>query len=181
MQKNTLDVWDGLKENLYRFILKRVKNRAEAEDILQEVFMKVHLNLHTVTQEASIQAWAYQITRNQIADFYKKNSHAVELQDTTQEKLSEPESKQLYCCFESFIQELPQKYRSVIELINLEGKKQQEAAELLGVSLANTKSRVHRAKEMLKEKFVACCRFTLDEDGKLTGEQNCQRCDFVDE
>lgn len=178
MQKDTLAIWEGLKENLYRFILKRVRNEVEAEDILQEVFIKVHLNLHSLTDHSRVQAWAYQITRNQIIDFYKKNSHTTELHDTTLEKISEPEGRQLYCCFESFVQELPQKYRSVIELINLEGKKQQEAAEMLGVSLANTKSRVHRAKEMLKERFVACCRFTLDEQGKLTGEQNCQRCDL---
>ncbi|MHC2990347.1 hypothetical protein OB13_01620 [Pontibacter sp. HJ8] len=178
MQKDTLTVWEGLKDNLYRFILKRVKNQVEAEDILQEVFIKIHLNLDNLTNHANVQAWAYQITRNQIVDFYKKTRHAVELQDTTLEKLPEPERKLMYCCFESFIHELPQKYRKVIELINFEGKKQQEVAELLGVSLANTKSRVHRAKEMLKEKFVTCCQFTLDDHGKLTGEQNCQRCGF---
>jgi len=178
MQNDTLSIWEGLKGNLYRFILKRVKNEVEAEDILQEVFIKIHLNLDSLKNRANVQAWAYQITRNQIADFYKENRQAVELQDTTLEKLSEPERKHLYCCFESFIQELPQKYRSVIELISVEGKQQQEVAELLGVSLANTKSRVHRAKEMLKEKFVNCCRFTMDEHGKLTGEQNCPRCGF---
>jgi RNA polymerase sigma-70 factor (ECF subfamily) len=178
MQKDTLTVWEGLKDNLYRFILKRVKHQVEAEDILQEVFIKIHLNLANLANHSNVQAWAYQITRNQIVDYYKKTRHAVELQDTTLEKLPEPERKIMYCCFESFIHELPQKYRKVIELINFEGKKQQEVAELLGVSLANTKSRVLRAKEMLKKKFVTCCQFTIDEHGKLTGEQNCQRCGF---
>lgn len=178
MQEDTLHIWNGLRENLYRFILKRVKSQAEAEDILQEVFIKIHLNLPQLKNHSSVQAWAYQITRNQIVDFYKQTRQSVDLQDTTLERLSEPESRDMYCCFESFIHELPQKYRKVIELINLEGRKQQEVAKLLGVSLANTKSRVHRAKEMLKEKFVACCQFTIDAQGKLKGEQNCQRCGF---
>ena len=178
MQKDTLHIWNSLRENLYRFILKRVKNQAEAEDILQEVFIKIHLNLHRLENNSRVQAWAYQITRNQIIDFYKQTKQTVELQDTTLEKLPEPDTRDMYCCFEPFVRELPQKYRHVIELINIEGKKQQEVAKLLGVSLANTKSRVHRAKELLKEKFVACCQFTLDAHGKLTGEQNCQRCGF---
>ena len=178
MQKDTLHIWNGLRENLYRFILKRVRNQAEAEDILQEVFIKIHLNLHRLKDHSRVQAWAFQITRNQITDFYKQAGQSVELQDTTLEKLSEPESRDMYCCFESFIHELPQKYRNVLELINLEGRKQQEVAKLLGVSLANTKSRVHRAKEMLKEKFVECCQFKVDAQGKLKGEQNCQRCGF---
>lgn len=135
MQKDTLHIWNGLRENLYRFILKRVRNQAEAEDILQEVFIKIHLNLHRLKDHSRVQAWAYQITRNQITDFYKQAGQSVELQDTTLEKLSEPESRDMYCCFESFIHELPQKYRNVLELINLEGRKQQEVAELLGCRL----------------------------------------------
>ncbi|MBO6547255.1 MAG: sigma-70 family RNA polymerase sigma factor [Balneolaceae bacterium] len=177
MSTNTQQIWDSLKESLFYFIVKRVKDEELTRDILQEVFIKIHVKLDQLKDPEKVKAWAYQITRNQIAEHFRKTENTVALSEFREEQLSEGfESDDIdFCCFENFVEELPPKYGKVISLINVEGKKQYEAAEELNLSLPNVKSRVYRAKEMLKQKFVDCCRFSLNEHGLLVGEQDCQR------
>lgn len=179
MSTNTQQIWDSLQESLFYFILKRVKDKDLSRDILQEVFIKIHLKLDQLKDSEKVKAWAYQITRNQIAEHFRKTKNTVALSEFREEQLSEGfESDGIdFCCFENFVEELPEKYEEIVTLINIEGKKQVEAAEELDLSLPNVKSRVYRAKEMLKQKFVECCRFSLNENGLLIGEQDCQRCD----
>lgn len=178
MKTDTQQIWDSLKEPLFYFILKRVKNDNTAKDILQEVFIKIHLNLNQLKNESKVKAWAFQITRNQVAEYFRKENKLVELSKLDEEYLTrDSEYSEIdFCCFEKLINELPEKYSKVLTLISVEGKKQNDVASILHLSLANVKSRVRRAKEMLKQKFVECCQFSLNDKGLLVGEQNCQRC-----
>lgn len=178
MHHNTQDIWDSLKESLFFFILKRVKDQDTSKDILQEVFIKIHLNLHKLNDSSKVKAWAYQITRNQVAEHFNKTKNTVALNEFSEDQLTEDfDHEEIdFCCFENLIDELPEKYGEVLTLINVEGKRQKEAASQLHLSISNVKSRVHRAKEMLKQKFIGCCKFSLNEKGLLVGEQNCQRC-----
>lgn len=178
MKQDTEQIWDSLRESLFYFILKRVNDEETSRDILQEVFIKIHLNLHQLNDESKLKAWAFQITRNQVAQHFKSAKKESVLTELKENQLSEFSiSDEIdFCCFENLIDELPDKYSKVLSLINVEGKKQKEAASLLHLSLPNIKSRVHRAKEMLKQKFIDCCQFSLNEKGLLIGEQDCQRC-----
>lgn len=178
MKTDTQQIWDSLKEPLFYFILKRVNNENISKDILQEVFIKIHLNLNQLQNESKVKAWVFQITRNQVAEYFRKENKLVELTKLDEEYLTVgfEYSEIDFCCFENFINELPEKYSKVLTLISVEGKKQNEAASMLHLSLPNLKSRVHRAKEMLKQKFIECCQFSLNDKGLLVGEQNCQRC-----
>lgn len=178
MKNTTQNIWDSFKESLFYFILKRVKDEPTSKDILQEVFIKVHLNLHQLKDETKIKAWVFQITRNQIAEYFRKTDRIVELSKFNEEQLTDnsEHSEIEFCCFENLIDELPAKYSEVLALINVEGKKQKEVASELDLSVPNIKSRVYRAKEMLKQKYIECCQFSLNEKGLLVGEQNCQRC-----
>ncbi len=181
MPQNTHEIWDSLKESLFYFILKEVKDEELSKDLLQEVFLKVHVKLDQLNSPDKAKAWAFQITRNQIAEHFRKTKDTVDLSVLSQVQISNDlEYEEInFCCFESFVNELPPKYGEVITLINIEGKKQLEAAEELNINLSNVKSRVYRAKEMLKQKFVECCQFDLDEDGLLVGEQDCIRCNSI--
>ncbi|MFV1884444.1 MAG: sigma-70 family RNA polymerase sigma factor [Balneola sp.] len=178
MKQDTQQIWDSFKESLFYFILKRVKDEDVSWDILQEVFIKIHLNLHQVKDPSKIHSWAFQITRNQVAEHFRKTTNMVALDALDQEYLSDEigADETNLCCFEHLINELPQKYSDVLTLINVQGKKQKEAANELSLSLSNLKTRVYRAKELLKQKFIDCCRFTLNNKGLLVGEQDCQRC-----
>ncbi len=70
----TTAIWDKFSDVLKRFIYNRVKNNELTNDLLQEVFIKVHLNINTLKNEESIKSWVYTITNNVIHDYFKKQS-----------------------------------------------------------------------------------------------------------
>lgn len=175
---NTETIWQKWRDNLYGFIFKKTKDPVATEDILQEVFVKIHLKLQQLQSSDRLEAWVFQIARNQVIDYFKGRQKEKDLLQSKEEiiYIFEGEQEEWLCCFDPFLQSLPDKYRIVIQLIHQEGKKQREVADILGISLANVKSRIYRSKEMLKERFMECCKFTLNPDGKLVGEMTCDNC-----
>ncbi len=76
-----------------------------------------------------------------------------------------------------FINSLPETYKTTLVNIYVEGKSQNEVAQETGLSLANVKARLRRAKDLLKNNFVQCCKYEIDASGKLKGESKCTICD----
>jgi len=177
---STTNVWNKFHENVHNFVRKRVDVDADIDDIVQEVFVRIHLKKESVKDDAKLQSWIYQVTRNTIADFYRQKQKEGYKQDETPDIEDQDVGfygkQEMFCCLHPFVDELPDKYREALKMSDLEGKKQQEVADTLGISLSGAKSRIQRAREILKTKFVACCNFTLNEEGELVGEQDCARC-----
>lgn len=169
----TIDIWENLGNEIYFFILKKVKNKNTANDISQEVFLKIHQNIHTLKQEEKVKSWVFQIVRNEIANFFNKENKYTDLEENTE---STPEKIIEFCCFDKFLNNLPEIYKTPTEFIYIKGKKQSEVAEILGISLANVKIRIKRAKEILKQNLQDCCHYELDKKGYLVGEPNCKTC-----
>ncbi|MDT0293696.1 sigma-70 family RNA polymerase sigma factor [Mesonia ostreae] len=171
----TQNIWNNFNEELYFFILKKVKNKAITNDIFQNTFLKIHKNLPQLKAEEKARAWVFQIARNEIADYFRKESVYVEKLSINKEVSSQ--ELEHFCCFDKFINELPHIYKEVIELAYIEGKKQKEIAEQINISLENVKARIRRAKSILKKRFNECCKYEIGENGKLTGPSNCAICD----
>ena len=72
----TKDIWEEFHLELLGFIKTRINDSDTAEDILQEVFVKIHNNTDTLKQNFSLASWVYQITRNTIIDFYRKKNRS---------------------------------------------------------------------------------------------------------
>ena len=119
----------------------------------------------------------FQITRNEIADYYKDETRYMEIQNKQKQGLVDVYED--VCCLNFFMNNLPSPYKEAIALVYVEGLKQYEAAEKLGISIANMKARVRRGKTMLAVKLKRCCRYEIDENGKLVGEANCARCNSM--
>lgn len=170
----TQKIWKQFNEELYFFILKKVKNETATNDIFQNTFLKIHKNLHQLKEEEKAKAWVFQIARNEIANHFKNETKHIGAVEEIEEIISE--KNQAYCCFDRFINDLPIIYREPIQLVYIKGKKQQEAAEILQISLANVKARIRRSKDILKEKFSECCKYELDKNGSLIGEPDCSVC-----
>lgn len=154
---NTEKIYAEFKDDLYRFILSRVKDSQVANDILQEVFIKIHLNLSNLKSENKLTSWLYQITRNAVVDYFRKSKPLdllVDLVDESQESASYFDFEK---CVLRFVAELPEKYREALVKTELGTLSQKEYATEAGISYSGAKSRVQRAKEELKELFVACC------------------------
>lgn len=171
----TITIWNTFNSEIYFFILKKVKNKDVANEILQNSFLKIHQNINQLKDSEKVKAWSFQIVRNEITNYF--NDQSKTFHNVNFEIFKNPESYMDFCCFDRFISNLPEEYKEVIELVYIKGMKQIEVAELIGISLANVKARIRRAKSLLKINFNECCKFELNEEGKLIGESNCAHCD----
>ena len=150
MELNTTKIWEAHSLEVYFFVLKRVQNVDIANDIVQNTFLKVHKNLNTLKNSQKAKQWTFQIARNEIIDFYKQ--HQEELDTSKLEDECLEHQFEMICCFDKFLDELPEKYKVVINSIYVEGKKLSQTALELNLSLANVKARVRRGKQYLKRK-----------------------------
>lgn len=173
----TEHIWNKFKEDLLGFIKARVNNKDIAEDLLQEVFVKIHSKANTLSEGDKLAAWVYQITRNTITDYYRKTDRHV-FKDSVEVNFPEDITylnKDLLLCLKPFIEELPEKYRDALLQTSFEDKSQKEYAEENGLSYSAAKSRIQRARVLLKQVFVACCPIKSDRYGNITdiGKGNC--------
>lgn len=177
------ELYDQYHEEIYFFLLKRVNNESIAKDILQNTFLKAYENFHQLKQKSKTRAWLFRIARNEMINYYNRESDYVLRLPNSGKMVSENKSdfccSEEFCCFDNFINELPEIYKEVIELVYKTGKKQWEAAEILKVSLPTVKARIKRAKSILTKRFKECCHYEVDEKGKLHGEPDCIRCNAL--
>ena len=169
---STEAVWLEVAGQLRRFIRSRVRIREDAEDVLQEVFVKVHDQLPRLENPARLHAWVYQITRNAIVDHYRRRGRTPDLTVELPEELAAEEAAtdltdEVAAWLLPMIDTLPQKYRDALRLSEVQGLTQQETATRLGLSLSGAKSRVQRGRERLRERLLACCHVELDRSGRV--------------
>jgi RNA polymerase sigma-70 factor (ECF subfamily) len=169
--------WNEFSDKLFYFIVARVDSKEDAEDLLQEVFIKMQLNIDKFEHGTNLNAWLYAITRNTITDYYRSKKPNQSIESTLSKELFDDVTSDShdFCCLEPHINELPEKYQRTIYLSEIKGYKHQDISDELGVSLSAIKSQVVRGRELLKEKFVSCCKYHLNSDGKLSGEPDCAR------
>jgi len=169
--------WNDFSDKLFHFILVRVATKEDAEDLLQEVFIKTHLNIDKFEKGTNLNAWLYAITRNTINDYYRTKKPNQSIENSLSKELFDDVTSDTndFCCLEPHINELPEKYQRTIYLSEIKGYKHQDIANEMCVSLSAIKSQVVRGRELLKEKFVSCCKYHLNSDGKLSGEPDCAR------
>ena len=173
-------VWQDFHARLLAFIARRVPDRDSAEDVLQEVMLRVHRHAGELERSSAVGAWVHQIARNAIADHYRRaavrrerpagvdldRDEAPVLESTTAELRSE-----LAGCLNPLLERLPAIYQEALALTELEGLTQAGAAARLGLSTSGMKSRVQRSRAQLRELLVACCEIELDSRGAITSYQ----------
>jgi RNA polymerase sigma-70 factor, ECF subfamily len=167
-------IYEAFHAPLRRFILARVGDTAAADDVLQEVYLRIHTHIDGVRDCSRMQAWVYQIARHAIIDYYRGRRTAHELS----ESLAMPEDPCVNNAFcelagsvDAMIADLPPKYRDALALTVYEGLTQQEVAERLSLSLSGAKSRIQRGREMIKDQLLACCHFEFDRYGEILDYQ----------
>ncbi|MCK0136128.1 MULTISPECIES: sigma-70 family RNA polymerase sigma factor [Arenibacter] len=174
MKIETAAIWKKHHSEIYFFILKKVKDEEATREIIQNAFLKIHQKIDTLKDSEKVRAWVFTIVRNEIANYY--NLAIKTLQSPLNEISSTYDSYQDFCCFDRFVTNLPKPYKEVVHLVYLQGKTQGQAAEMMGISLANVKARIRRAKSLLIHNFNACCKFEINNEGKLVGDSNCSIC-----
>jgi len=165
----TEDIWHEYNMKLTSFIRSRVSEDV-VNDLLQDVFVKIHTRIDSLKENTKLEIWLYQITRNTIIDHYRAKRPMEELP----EWIEQPESdrgeiirKELSSCLEPMVKELPNKYREAVQLSEIENKTQNEVAEMANISLSGAKSRVQRGRSLLKGMLHECCKLELSKNGQL--------------
>lgn len=165
-----------LHDRLCRYICARMPGDAEAEDILQDVFLRIHANLDSVRDLSHLEGWIYQVARNSITDYYRRQRRLVELTDlpVEDERLEETAEKEMVPYIRGLVQSLPPEYREALLLTEYEGLTQVELAARLGISISGAKSRVQRARQKVKDMLLTCCHYEFDRRGAILEYR--QRC-----
>lgn len=135
-----------------------VRDKHQAEDIYQEVFIRVFKNLDRFRQESSYYTWIYRITVNLCKDYLKSAAFRKLIMVGAVKEFfrSSQETDRLFERVEggevfSLVMDLPEKYRIPISMHYFEGFSALEIAEMLGISESNVKVRLHRGREKLKK------------------------------
>lgn len=181
------------RPKIHRYLC-RLAGEDEAEDLCQEVFVKVEMNLTSFRNEAQLSTWLYRIATNSFYDRLrspsfkqKSKEHPIQINEDTLEQRDfikqqqKPEIDQqiirdeMNACIRGYIDQLPENYRTVLLLSEEEGFKNREIAEILQVSLDNVKIRLHRAKAKLKVSLQGNCDFYLDERSEISCDRKQQR------
>jgi RNA polymerase sigma-70 factor (ECF subfamily) len=175
------NIWENFASQLRNFIRARVRDHATAEDILQGVFVKIHRKLPTLRVGERVEAWVWRITRNVLADHFRRTRLneplPAELTGDSETQLDAPD---LAPCVRRFVRELSPDHREALMLTEWQGLTQQEMAKQLGLSISGAKSRVQRARVQLKELLLDCCQFELDRRGSVLEiqprQKKCKAC-----
>ncbi|AKD05462.1 RNA polymerase sigma factor SigZ [Pontibacter korlensis] len=157
------------------FIMKRVQDKETADDILQQLYLKLYKNCEQLQGVHNLKAWLYQITRNTVYDFFRESARRESLSPEADlaeaDELTERNRQEVEALVEPLINLLPAEYAEALRLSELEGVSQKEIAERLNISYSGAKSRVQRGREKLKQLFLECCHLELGHDGQLLGAE----------
>lgn len=152
--------YNDLKDKIYRLCLGFMGNRSDADDLFQEVLIKIWKNLDNFRKESSINTWVYRITTNTaLMSLNKinksKSKHTNLLPDNLKnemsqvnESLQEDKTKKLYQAISS----LKEIDRIIISLL-LEGNSYKEIANITGINISNVGAKINRIKKILSKKI----------------------------
>lgn len=173
MEPTATTIWDQFNSSLKTLICQKLHHDDCCEDILQDLYLKIFINIGKVKNAENIRAYVFQMAHNAVTDHYRKlnRNPVLESDDLIASQLDEKEERSQYqladCCLRPMIESLPSIYRDALIFTELEGKTQQQLADQLGISLPAAKSRVQRAREKLKEEILKCCQYEFDKYGNI--------------
>jgi RNA polymerase sigma-70 factor (ECF subfamily) len=174
-------IYETYQPKILRY-MARLVGEDEAEDLTQEVFIKAGSALPGFRGESSLSTWLYRIAthraydrlrspsfqrmapKRQVSDFIGEEVEEVrnnmvctgEKQPQVEQQLVQKEMSE---CILSYVARLPESYRTVLLLSDMEEFSNKEIAEILGVTLDTVKIRLHRARARLREEFVNHCEY----------------------
>ncbi len=153
---------------VFSMALSFTRNREAADDLAQEIFLKAYLALPRFHGRSEFGTWLYRISMNHIKDYLRKKGRAKEVpldevcelafsdkeQAERAEQERETEARRLLV--QRFVESLPEKYRVILTLRDIQGMAYEEIAQILKLSPGTVDSRLHRARRMLRLKLAPC-------------------------
>jgi len=171
--------WQSLRAELVRFVRSRVADEAASDDIVHDVLLRALGELEGPRPPLHLRAWLYRVTRHAIVDHYRRRRPDEPLPEEiagTEAGTDEAAEQELARCLTPLLAGLPAPYREALTLAEVEGVAQREIARREGISLSGAKSRVQRARRMLRQAILGCCRVEVDRRGGVLDFQRQTGC-----
>jgi len=166
------DLWKALSGPVRGYLRKQTGSDADADDLLQEVFLRIHRGVGALKDTSRLQGWVYRIARNVVIDRARSRQNRIAV-DVDPDSMSDGaesagrEAIDLTPTLRRFMQQLPDAYREPLIRQEIHGHSLHQISEDLGLTLPAAKSRVHRGRLMLREMLDHCCRFEFDRRGRV--------------
>ncbi len=163
-----MTAWHRHETELRHWLRGRLGNPHDAEDMLQELFLKALRQDKKFCQVGNARAWLFEVARNAIADRLRLKKELVELpEDLSIESDELAAVDSLAACLPRALSELFEDDREAITLCDLEGMTQEDYARQKGLTLPGAKSRVQRARKRLREHLSEACQVHFDAAGNV--------------
>ena len=150
-----------LKDKLFRFAYRIVNERAEAEDVVQEVFIKFWKNREHAHQISNVEAWCIRATKNLSIDKLRSKHRRTEampetfeVRDHSPTPHGQAEKNDVFSQVKKLLAKLPEKQRMVMQLRDIEGFTYQEVADALDISIDQVKVNIYRARIALRKELT---------------------------
>jgi RNA polymerase sigma-70 factor (ECF subfamily) len=151
------DLYKLYKDTLYILCLKYCRNKEDAQDNLQDVFIEIFSKIKSYKGKGSFEGWMKRITINKAIDKYKRDKHInIEINnDILRDTNIDSAALEMIPLNDilKHIQDLPTQYRLVFNLFELDNYTHKDISKLLKISINTSKSNLHRAKSILKNKM----------------------------
>lgn len=171
-------LWHTYRAELHRFVISRVSDRDAAEDLVHDVLVRAYAKRGQLHDPENLRGWLYGITRNAIFDYYRAARPSEPLpEEILDESEEETAGQQLAACLEPLIRQLPGEYGEALMLAEVQRIPQAEVASRIGLSVSGAKSRIQRARRMLKDIVLECCRIEFDHQGRVMDYEQLGSCE----
>ena len=149
-------LFNRYRDAIYRLFVQRLGGVNDADDLLQETFIKVYINLHRYNAEYTFGQWAYTIARNTFIDFVRRRQDGLSIDDRFAAPASSaptPEERfinlQQRTQIEHYLERLTPRYRQLVRMRFFEEYSYEEIAAKLALPLGTVKTQIHRAREQM--------------------------------
>jgi RNA polymerase sigma-70 factor (ECF subfamily) len=168
--------FQDLRAPLLRYVAARVRQPEIAEDLVQDVLLKASRQLPALRTSEALPGWLFQIARRRVADHFRTARDTVEFHETLHAEESPPANPEetvlhegLTAYIRSVVEGLPPIYRDALLATEYAGQTQADLARNAGITLPAAKSRVQRARALMRAEMERCCRWESDKYGHVIG------------
>ena len=187
MKHTTETIWNMFCCKLKPFIFKWVSDPYIADEIVQEVFIKIHEKIDSLKDNTKVHSWVLQITKNTIFDYFRNQKMKFDsldkieaeenfIIDSIKVENERDFQEEVSSGLRSMIESLPEKYYQALVLVEYEGLSQIDLAKKLNISPSGAKSRVQRARKMVQNILMNCCHYEFDKYGTVIGVKPKECC-----
>lgn len=169
------------RPRIYRYLLSMAKDPMVAEDLTQETFLRTLRRIGSLRDRSALVPWLYRLATNVFVDWVRTEGRrrlayadgqdrdgadlVGQIPDPTARVDRRVEQSEMSECVQDFVDDLPDDFRSVILLHDAHGLSNPEIAEMLGLTLATAKIRIHRGRLRLRQALEVGCEFEPDDRG----------------